>query len=231
MCPVSMRGMTALPPKIISCEVLRNEVERVNPGYEVEFFEGALHDYPDKLRAAVQERISATAGARDILLCCGRCSNGTVGLKAGPHRLKLPFVDDCISLLLGSKQRYLDEHGGQPGTYYYTRGWIDFIDDPYKEYLKILPKFGEEKARYVARLIMQNYTRLAVIETPGVPGLEEKQDYLDTVSAFYELPLEKLTGSLRYLEKIMNGPYDEEFLIVEPGGTLEERRFWATAKA
>ena len=162
-------------PKIISCEVLRNEVERVNPGYEVEFFEGALHDYPDKLRAAVQERIEATPGERDILLCCGRCSNGTVGLQAGPHRLVLPAVDDCISLLLGSRQRYLDEHGGQPGTYYYTRGWIDFIDDPYKEYLKILPKYGEEKAARVARLIMENYTRLAVIDTPGVGGLDEKR--------------------------------------------------------
>ena len=218
------------PPKIISCEVLRNEVERVNPGYEVEFFEGALHDYPDKLRTAVQERIDATPGRCDILLCCGRCSNGTAGLQAGRHRLKLPAVDDCISLLLGSKQRYLEEHGRQPGTYYYTRGWIDFIDDPYKEYLKILPKYGEEKAGYVAHLIMAHYTRLAVIETPGVGGLEEKQDYLETVSAFYDLPIERLTGSLRFLEKLMSGPHDEEFLIVEPGDVLEESRFWALAK-
>ena len=218
-------------PKIISCEVLRNEVERVNPGYEVEFFEGALHDYPDRLRSAVQERIDATPGARDILLCCGRCSNGTAGLQAGPHRLKLPAVDDCISLLLGSKQRYLEEHAGQPGTYYYTRGWIDFIDDPYKEYLKILPKYGEEKAARVARLIMENYTRLAVIDTPGVGGLDEKREYLETVSAFYDLPLEHLAGSLRFLEKLMTGPHDEEFLIVEPGEVLEESRFWAPAQA
>ena len=77
-------------PKIISCEVLRNEVERVNPGYEVDFFEGALHDYPDRMRVAIQERIDATPGEREILLCCGRCSNGTVGLHAGPHRLVLP---------------------------------------------------------------------------------------------------------------------------------------------
>jgi hypothetical protein len=219
------------PPKIISCEVLRNEVESVNPGYEVEFFEGALHNYPDRLRAAVQERIDATPGARDILLCCGRCSNGTAGLRAGPHRLKLPAVDDCISLVLGSKKRYLEESGRQPGTYYYTRGWIDFIDDPYKEYLKILPKFGAEKAKYVARLIMEHYTRLAVIETPGVTGLDDKRDYLETVSAFYELPLERLTGSRRFLEKIMSGPYDEEFLIVEPGDVLEESRFWALAQS
>lgn len=215
------------PPKIISCEVLRNEVECVNPGYEVEFFEGALHDHTDKLRATVQERIAATAGARDILLCCGRCSNGTVGLQAGPHRLILPAVDDCISLLLGSRERYLEEHSHQPGTYYYTRGWVDFISDPYKEYLQIIPKFGEEKAAYVARLILQNYTRVAVINTPGVPGLDDALPYLRTVSEFYNLPLEHLTGSLRFLEKLMNGPHDNEFIVTEPHRTLEESRFWA----
>ena len=78
---------------------------------------------------------------------------------------------------------------------------------------------------------MQHYTRLAVIDTPGVGGLEEKRDYLDTVSAFYDLPLEHLSGSLRFLEKLMNGPHDEEFLIVEPGDVLEESRFWALAQA
>jgi hypothetical protein len=213
-------------PKIISCEVLRNEVERVNPGYEVDFFEGALHDYPDRMRVAIQERIDATPGAREILLCCGRCSNGTVGLHARVHRLVLPAVDDCISLLLGSRRRYLAEHSAQPGTYYYTRGWIDFIRDPYTEYCEIVPKYGEEKAARVARLIMEHYTRLAVIDTPEVGGLAEKAEYLATVSAFYGLPIEYLTGSLRYLEKLMTGPHDEEFLLVEPGTELEESRFW-----
>jgi hypothetical protein len=212
--------------KIISCEVLRNEVECVNPGYEVDFFEGALHDYPDRMRAAIQQRIDDTEGEREILLCCGRCSNGAAGLDAGPHRLVLPAVDDCISLVLGSREDYLTEHRAQPGTYYYTRGWIDFIQDPYKEYLKIVPKFGEEKAAMVARMIMEHYTRVAVIETPGVPGVADKRAYLDEVCAFYDLPLEPLTGSLRFFEKLMGGPYDDEFIVVEPGDSLEERRFW-----
>jgi hypothetical protein len=212
--------------KIISCEVLRNEVECVNPGYEVDFFEGALHDYPDRMRAAIQQRIDDTEGEREILLCCGRCSNGAAGLDAGPHRLVLPAVDDCISLVLGSREHYLTEHRAQPGTYYYTRGWIDFIQDPYKEYLKIVPKFGEEKAAMVARMIMEHYTRVAVIETPGVPGVADKRAYLDEVCAFYDLPLEPLTGSLRFFEKLMGGPYDDEFIVVEPGDSLEERRFW-----
>jgi Protein of unknown function (DUF1638) len=218
------------PPKIVSCAVLRNEIEAVlerdGRGLEVEFVDGALHDYPDRLRAALQERIDGTPGDCDILLSCARCSNGTVGLEGGDHRLVLPAADDCISLLLGSRARYLEEHGAQPGTYYYTRGWVDFIDDPYKEYLAIVPKYGEEKAAYVARLIMEHYTRVAVIETPGVRGLEDKREYLETVSRFYDLPLEHLTGSLRFLEKLVSGPHDEEFIVVQPGDQLDESRFW-----
>jgi hypothetical protein len=216
-------------PRIVCCEVLRNETEAVlerdGRGLEVEFVDGALHKYPDKLRAALQERIHGTPGACDIYLACARCSNGAVGLQGGDHRLVLPAADDCIALLLGSRARYLEEHFAQPGTYYYTRGWVDFIEDPYTEYLKIIPKYGEQKSARVARLIMEHYTRLAIIETPGVRGLEDKREYLETVSRFYDLPLEHLTGSLRFLEKLVMGPHDEEFIVVEPGDQLDESRF------
>lgn len=218
------------PPKVISCEVLRNEIEAVlaadGRDLEIEFVPGALHDYPDKMRATLQERIDATPGDCDIYLSCARCSNGTVGLCGGAHRLVLPAADDCISLLLGSRRRYLEEHSAQPGTYYYTRGWVDFISDPYKEYLAIVPKYGEERAAEVAHLIMEHYTRVAVIETPGVPGLDDKRQYLETVSRFYDLPLERLEGSLRFLRKLISGPHDEEFIVVEPGDELDEARFW-----
>jgi hypothetical protein len=218
-------------PRIISCEVLRNEIEAVlardGRGLQADFVDGALHDYPDKLRAELQECIDAVPGDCDVYLCCARCSNGTVGLRGGEHRLVLPAADDCIALLLGSRARYLEEHGAQPGTYYYTRGWIDFIDDPYGEYLKIVPKYGEEKSAMIARTIMEHYTRIAVIETAGVAELDDKREYLETVCGFYDLPLERLTGSLRFLEKLVSGPHDDEFIVVEPGDVLDEARFWA----
>jgi hypothetical protein len=217
-------------PRIVSCEVLRNEIEAIlaeeGLDLQVDFVDGALHDYPDRMRAALQERIDAIPGDCDVYLSCARCSNGTVGLRGGEHRLVLPAADDCISLLLGSRARYLEEHGAQPGTYYYTRGWIDFIEDPYKEYLKIVPKYGEERAAGVARMIMEHYTRLAVIETAGVAELDDKREYLETVSRFYDLPIERLEGSLRFLRKLVNGPHDEEFIVVEPGDELDEARFW-----
>lgn len=218
------------PPKIISCEVLRNEIETVlardGRDLAVDFVDGGLHDYPERMRAALQERIDATPGDGDIYLCCARCSNGTVGLRGGDRRLVVPAADDCISLLLGSRARYLEEHDAQPGTYYYTRGWIDFIEDPYKQYLKIIPKYGEERSAQVAHTIMEHYTRLAVIETPGVTDLADKEEYLETVRRFYDLPLERLTGSLRFLEKLVSGPHDEEFIVIQPGDELDEERFW-----
>jgi len=216
-------------PVIVSCEVLRDEIERVAPGHDIRFVDGALHDYPDRLRSSLQERIDEIPGERTVLLSCGRCSNGTVGLRAGRHRLVLPAVDDCISLLLGSRARYLEEHGRQPGTYYYTRGWVDYIEDPYHEYLKIIPKYGEEKAAMVARMILEHYTRVALIDT-GTYDTGKLRPYLAKVCAFYDLPLETLEGSLRLLEKLVTGPHDEEFITVEPGEELEECRFWALAE-
>jgi hypothetical protein len=219
----------ASKPKIISCEVLRNEIEAVAPGHRIEFIDGALHDPPDRMRAELQQHIDAMPGSDEILLCCGRCSNGTVGLRSGRHRVVLPAVDVCISLLLGSRRRYLEEHAAHPGTYFYTRGWIDYIDDPYKQYLAIVPKYGEEKATHFARRILENYTRVAVIDTPGVPDLLDSCDYLETVSGFYGLPLEHLNGSLRFIRKLMTGPHDDEFIVVEPDDVLDEPRFWALA--
>ena len=212
--------------------MLRNEIEAVlagdGRGIEVDFVDGALHDYPDKLRAELQARIDAIPGDCDVYLSCARCSNGTVGLRGGEHRLVLPAADDCISLLLGSRARYLEEHGAAArDVLLHARAGSTSSSDPYKEYRKIVPKYGEEKSARVARLIMEHYTRLAVIETPGVAGLEDKMEYLETVRRFYDLPLEHLTGSLRFLEKLVSGPHDEEFIVVEAGDELDESRFWA----
>ena len=223
--------MNELPPKIIACETLRDEVSRVAGDIEVEFCEGKLHDYPERLRATLNERIAATPGARTILLAYGRCSNGCAGLEAGPHRLVLPAVDDCIAILLGSRDEYLRQFNGCPGTYYYTRGWIEYIDDPYHEYLEMIPRYGEEKARKIAHLILAHYRRVALVDT-GTYDLAAYDTYLRTVSEFYDLPLEVLPGSLRLLEKLVDGgPYDDEFITVAPGDVLDEPRFWEVSKS
>jgi hypothetical protein len=223
-------ALVPMPPKIIACGALRDEVSALAGDIDAEFLEGQLHDTPDALRAALQERIDATPGARTILLAYGRCSNGTAGLKAGPHRLVLPAVDDCISILLGSRERYLREFAAHPGTYYYTRGWIEDIQDSYQVYLKLIPKYGEEKAAMLSRMELANYTRVALIDTHSY-AIEKYEPYVRTVAEFYDLALARLEGSLRLMGKLLHGPHDGEFIVVEPGGELEERLFWDLAGA
>ncbi len=77
----------------------------------------------------------------------------------------------------------------------------------------------------VALMIMESYTRVAVIDT-GTYDLEKAYEYVHTVSEFYSLPVVELQGSLRLLEKLLRGPHDGEFIVVEPGEVLGEEIFW-----
>ncbi len=211
--------------RIIACSTLRDEVEALRGDIPVEYLKGFLHDTPDALRDALNDCIAATPGECTILLAYGRCSNGTAGISAGSHRLVLPICDDCISLLLGSRRAYRREFAAHPGTYYYTRGWAEELDDNYRIYLKMIAKVGEEKARELAHAMVGHYTRVAIIDT-GTYDLPKVEAYVNTVAEFYGLPVHRLEGSLRLLEKLIRGPHDGEFLTVKPGEALEEHRFW-----
>lgn len=214
--------------RIIACSTIRDEVESLRGDTPAEYLEGFLHDTPDALRERLNGRIAATPGSCTILLAYGRCSNGATGLVAGRHRLVLPACDDCIALLLGSMRAYKREFAKHPGTYYYTRGWIEELEDPYRVYLKMIPRMGAEKAAMVARMYLENYTRVAIIDT-GSYDLTKAEEYVRTVSEFYGLPVLRLVGSLRLLEKLVRGPHDDEFIIVERGDVLDEKRFWDLA--
>jgi len=41
----------------------------------------------------------------------------------------VPRAHDCITLLLGSKERYAKLFGERPGTYWYSAGWLEIGKD------------------------------------------------------------------------------------------------------
>ena len=53
------------------------------------------------------------------------CSNGLVGLTARNIPVVVPRAHDCITLFLGSKERYLDYFQSHTGVYFKTSGWIE----------------------------------------------------------------------------------------------------------
>jgi hypothetical protein len=212
--------------KIIACATVGEELQHLLPsGMPHTFLEFGLHLTPEKLHAAVQEEVDRTQEDVDtILLGYGMCSKGMIGLRSGRFRLVIPRVDDCIALLLGSRAEYLRQGSKAPGTFYLTKGWIECGDDPFTEYRKLCEKYGEQKAYRIEKRYIGNYTRLALIDT-GNQSLERYRQYAAMVADCFDLALEEIPGSLRLLKKLVEGKWDREFVVVEPGDTVRFEMF------
>ncbi|MBQ2956058.1 MAG: DUF1638 domain-containing protein [Clostridia bacterium] len=221
--------------KLIGCQVFLRELYLLcahSPhSVQIRWMPTDLHTRPQTdLRPALQREIDRIDEEDDpcdaIILGYGLCSMGTVGLKAGKHPLIIPRVHDCITLLLGSREKYqelFDKYSG--GVYWYSPGWIEQFKEPgrgYDEqakYMEYVEKYGEENAEYlieVEKSWIQNYSLAALIEWPQL-----KSDRFDafTRQAAKEGDLEylRLVGEDTLMKKLVFGEWDESFLRVEPG--------------
>ena len=165
-----LRRMTTF--KIIACSTIRDEVEALRGDIPVEYLEGFLHDTPDVLRDTINERIAATPGDCTILLAYGRCSNGTAGLVAGRssarspglRRLHRPAARLAPRIHAGVRRtpRHLLLHARL------DRG----ARRPVPRVPQDDPSHGRREVAMVAHMILEAYTRVAVIDT-GTYDLEK----------------------------------------------------------
>lgn len=215
-----MKGVT-----IIGCEVLRDEIAAVADDLPVELVSGHLHFHHDQLRKELADRIARVPEGHTIVLAYGRCALGGGCLDAGPHRLVIPAIDNCVALMMGSGAAYRREVRRRPGTLYYTRGWTEGMDDPYRMYVQAVERLGKEAARRWAGLLFANYSRVALVETDSLPS-EQAREYARRVASASGRPLETIAGSLDLLDRLVHGPWDEDFVVIEPGGALDDSVFW-----
>jgi len=213
---------------LIGCGVLRHQIEAIgSTTHHFLYIEQGLHRTPDKLRQELQKAIDNSRNYSTLLLGYGLCSRAAAGLQAAPHqRLVIPRVDDCIALSLGSRERYHQEFKERPGTYYFTKGWIEAAEDPLKEYYKSIAKFGEELALWAARECLRHYGR-AVLITTGEQELVASREYVRNFAQFFNLLYEEMEGSLDYLHKLLFGSWDDDFVVVEAGAPVNEEIFLA----
>jgi hypothetical protein len=212
------------PVHVIACATVFEELQPFLPAqatYEV--LEFGLHQRPPNLRAALQARLDAVQ-ANTVLLGYGLCSLAVAGLRPGAARLVIPRVDDCIALYLGSRARYLEQVRREPGTYYLTKGWVESADTPFKEYDRIAAKHGKETADEVIHMMFQHYTRLCFINT-GAGDLARYHAYARQMAERFKLRFETMDGAPDLVRKLAQGPWDDEFVVVPPGGTLEYAAF------
>jgi len=212
---------------VIACATVIEEMLPLLPpdvGHVV--LEFGLHADPAKLRAALQDVIDRSSpDAETIILGYGLCSQGVVGLRATNCTLVVPRVDDCISIFLGSGCAYRLQSRAEPGTYYLTKGWIEAGDNPFGEYDRIAKKYGREKAERMIRLMLANYKRLALINT-GQYELERYRAYAKGEAERLGLRYEEIEGSPELVKRMINGPWDDDFVVVKPGEVIQFSHFF-----
>jgi hypothetical protein len=211
---------------LIGCEVLKNQIDKLGAqNLDFIYLEQMLHRTPEKLQANLQKTIKESPQYQTILFGYGLCSNALLGLTCAPNqRLVIPKVDDCIGLSLGSRTKYICEFYKNSGTYYFTCGWVDEAGDPYKEYLRCVEKYGEEDAKWIAGETLKNYSRTVLIRTDEKKDVAARE-YVRQFADFFELNYDEMDGDESYLRKLIFGPWDDEFVILEHGQTTDKDMF------
>jgi hypothetical protein len=210
---------------VIACRVVVEELRHLlGPQTGCIALDSGLHLSPSRLRTAVREAIDSIDGPGTILLGYGLCSMGLTGISSRTRRLVIPRVDDCIAIFLGSAGAYRKQHERAPGTYYLTKGWIEGGFTPYAEYEKTVVRYGRTRSVQLLRDYFKNYSRVALIRTGNYP-VEPCMDHVERTAELLDLRSEVIQGSNEMLEKLVNGPWDGEFLVVEPGQNLEYHMF------
>ena len=227
--------------KILACAVIIEELRsKLPPEIECETLDFGLHRTPETLRAKLQETIDNSTGFDTIVLAYGLCGQAVLGLHSNSATLVIPRADDCIAIFLGSREAYLKEQHENPGSLFLSKGWIEGrIDDsgtppPMKHYDLMVERYGLERANrmqevYRDKYRLRNYKRMVFITTSSETNLDEYKENARQRATRLNLRYEEILGSTAFMEKIANGLWDDEFVVVPPGRPISFFDFWPDA--
>lgn len=237
---------------VVGCAIFKNEIDFLKSGITsiLDYFwlPQKLHNKPLELRKLVQEEITKIDEGSEsydaIVLLYGLCSKGTIGISSKKYRVVVPRMQDCIGLLLGSNERYIKHFREKPGTYWFTKGWIetgfdpgkrskyDGVFDPYAErYKEYRKKFTEELSRYLIdewdQHWIKNYTTLAFIDW-GIKRADQLKKRARKSAESMGLEFEVIKGDPGLLLDLLNGAWDSDkydgdkllqsrYLVAKPG--------------
>lgn len=234
--------------KLIACKIMERELSylsyKCKNKIDVTYMRQLLHNTPKKLNKILQEEIDkidenthnysndTINGDYDaILMGYGLCSNITRNLSSKKYPIVIPRVHDCISLFMGSKEKYRDYYFKNPGTIFYTPGFIENygLDEKEKyqrKYEMYLERYkGREKlARKALRIdrdLLDSHDKALYIKWDALEelGFEE---YAKKRAKERSWELEYMDGDEGLLKRFLDGDWNpEEFQIVEPGERVD----------
>ena len=150
---------------LIGCGVLLRELSDAivhSPHLiDAQYLAAGLHDTgAKKMRDHIQEAVDAAEGKGYDAIALGYalCGTGLAGIRARSLPLVLPRAHDCITLLMGSRDKYKEYFNANPGTYFRSIGWVERADELQEQVAgmgldtdleALIQKYGEDSGRYL----------------------------------------------------------------------------------
>jgi hypothetical protein len=205
---------------------------------DVELLRRGLHNQPADLRTRLQERIAAAEGQgyHAVLFVYGLCGKALDGLAALSIPLVIPRAHDCITLFLGSRERYNQQFTGHPGTYWYTRDYIEREDGSSASlamgagsdnqfqgvYDEFVQKYGKDNADYLMEVMgawQKHYDRAVYIDLGDESG-SRTEEIARAEAVRRGWAFERMAGDLTLIRRLLHGAWDADFLVVPPGSQV-----------
>ena len=207
-----------------------------------EFLEVGLHDQPTNLRSLLSGAVGSAEDdprVQQVVLVYGLCGLALVDISPRRCPLVVARAHDCITLFLGSKERYAAAMRDAPGTYWYSPGWNKArrVPGPDREAAlrrEYTAKFGAEEAEALMEMERAAFAQhsTAGYTDLGLPGDEESRRYAEQCARSLGWRFQGHAGTPRSCSDLLNGPWDaERFLTVRPGERIAHSPDAAIIKA
>ncbi len=227
--------MTTSMTAVITCAVLESEIEHFARQFphivSVTKLPQGLHNEPPVLRRELQyaiDQVESSVRPETVVLGYGLCSRGVEGVKTTAARLVVARAHDCVTLLLGSKERYAAYVAEHPGTYWYSPGWNRHHDPPgERRYTTLLRQYTEQYGEDNAQFLMETeqswfstYDRATYVDL-GVTDSVSDVSFTKECARYLGWKFDRLHGESSLVHDLLAGEWDSErFLVLEPGETI-----------
>ncbi len=225
----------------LCCDVIREEVEHLLPEcpHQVDvryLVRDEYHNYPQRSRAKLQEMVESVQndGYDAVLVGFALCNRLLDGLSTRSIPMVAFKAHDCLTLLMGSRKRYMQRFTAEPGTYYYSAGWLQGSVKAVVQagtlpglesttYEELVERYGEDNAEYLMEVCgawKANYHKGVFICLPFYDAdAMRRQVQQECTANGWEYG--EIDGDLSLLRRWLYGQWDsDDILVVPPGATI-----------